>query len=85
MASAAHSYHHDPLHERIARRVGADVRLLYGIGVPMLATIGFIVALAVSGQSWMVVAVIAFLIVTLGVVVLGFYGMLGEDDEERTD
>jgi hypothetical protein len=52
---------------------------------PSRTTIGcFIIALAVSGQSWMVVAVVAFLIVTLGVVVLGLSGMLGEDDEEQT-
>jgi hypothetical protein len=80
MASAAHTHHHDPIHVRMTRLIGADMRLIYGIGVPMLATIGFIIGLAVSGQSWMVIPVVAFLLVTLAVVVFGLYGMLDEDD-----
>jgi hypothetical protein len=84
MASAAHTHHHYPLHERVTRTVGADVRLFYGIGIPMMATLGFIIAAAVSGQSWMAGAAVVFLIVTLGVVVFGFYGMLIEDEDDRT-
>jgi cell shape-determining protein MreD len=84
MASAAHTHHHYSIHERVTRAVGADVRLLYGFAVPMFATVGFIIALAVSGQSWMVGAVAVFLLITVAVVVFGLYGMLDEDDEEPT-
>jgi cell shape-determining protein MreD len=84
MASAAHTHHHYSLHERITRAVGADIRLFYGMAVPMFATVGFIIALAVSGQGWMVGAVVVFLLITLAVVVFGLYGMLDEDDDERT-
>ena len=58
------------------------MRLLYGFAVPMFATIGFIIALAVSGQSWMVGAVVVFLLITVAVVVFGLYGMLEDEDEE---
>jgi cell shape-determining protein MreD len=83
MASTAHTHHHYPLHERITRVVGADVRLLYGIGVPILATVGFIIALAVSKQTWMAGAVVFFLVITLAVVVFGLYGMLDDEDENE--
>ena len=84
MASAAHTHHHYSIHERITRAVGADVRLFYGMAVPMFATVGFIIALAISGQAWMVGAVVVFLLITLAVVVFGLYGMLDEDDDERS-
>ncbi len=83
MPSAAHTHHHYSIHERITRAVGADVRLFYGMAVPMFATVGFIIALAISGQGWMVGAVVVFLLISLAVVVFGLFGMLEDDDEQR--
>jgi cell shape-determining protein MreD len=80
-----HTHHHEPLHERVERALGADIRLIYGIGVPMIGVLGFVIALAISGQGWMVGAVVVFLLIALAVVVFGLYEMLGEDsDDEQT-
>ena len=81
-----HTPHHSiPLHTRITRVLGADVRLLYGFAVPIFATVGFIIAFAVSGQGWMVGAVGVFMLIATAVVVFGIVGMLDEPPEEPTD
>ena len=85
MATASHSHHSIPLHTRITRMLGADVRLLYGFAVPIFATVGFIIAFAVSGQGWMVGAVAVFMLIATAVVVFGIVGMLDEPDDEPTD
>jgi len=84
MATASHPHHSIPLHTRITRMLGADVRLLYGFAVPIFATVGFIIAFAVSGQGWMVGAVGVFMLIATAVVVFGIVGMLDEPDDEST-
>jgi hypothetical protein len=84
MATGRHAHHERTISDRMESAVGADMRLIYGIAVPMLATIGFIIALAVSGQGWMVPAVVVFLIITLAVVIFGLFEMLGEDETDET-
>ncbi|HUO71849.1 MAG TPA: hypothetical protein VMU39_13825 [Solirubrobacteraceae bacterium] len=83
MTTAAHTHHHYSIHERVTRALGADMRLFYGFAIPMFATVGFIIALAISGQAWMVGAVVVFLLITVAVVVIGLYGMLDESDEDE--
>ena len=85
MAAASHSHHSIPLHTRVTRAVGADVRLLYGFAVPIFATVGLIIAFAISGQGWMLGAVAVFMVIALAVVVFGIVGMLDEPDDEQTD
>ncbi len=85
MATASQSHHSTPLHKRVTRLVGADVRLLYGFAVPIFATVGFIIAFAVSGQGWMIGAVGVFMCIALAVVVFGILGMLDEPDDQQTD
>jgi hypothetical protein len=77
-----HTHHAVPLHERVERSVGADVRLLYGFAVPMLAVVGLIVALGFSQVGWLVPAVVAFMLVATVAVVLGVTEMLNEDPDE---
>jgi hypothetical protein len=84
MATASYSHHTELLNARVTRAVGADVRLLYGFSVPIVATVGFIIALAVSGQGWMVGAVGLFMLIALAVVVFGIVGMIDEPDNEQT-
>ncbi len=72
--------------ERATERVlGVDMRLLYGFAVPILMVCGVIVLLALAPSPWMVAAVMLLEAVCLGVVVTGFVGLLGEDDEEDAD
>ena len=70
----------DPLNDRVERTIGADVRLLYGLGVPMLAATGFIIAYALSG-SWVLLAlVVLFVFLAAGVVIVGMLQMLRDGD-----
>jgi hypothetical protein len=67
----------------VERALGADVRLLYGMVVPILMVSGLIVLLALSPQTWLVIAVLLLEIAALGVVVTGFTGILNDDDGEE--
>lgn len=69
----------------VERSLGVDVRLLYGMTIPVLMVSGLIILLALSPQTWMVIAVLLLEIAALGVVMTGFIGMLNEDDEDDTD
>ena len=82
-ARSVHVHHVEPLHTRMTRVLGADMRLLYGFAIPMAGVIAFIIALAVSGQAWMIGGVIVFMLIALAVVVFGLYEMLGEDGDEE--
>ena len=70
----------------VERALGVDARLLYGMVVPILMICGLIILLALSPQTWLVIAVLLVEMAALGVVITGFVGMLsedGEDDGER--
>jgi hypothetical protein len=74
--------HSEPLHSRIERTTGAELRLIYGLGVPMLAAVGIIVAALVADAMWLIpVALLAVIGITV-VVIAGFSEMLGEDDND---
>jgi hypothetical protein len=67
--------------ESIERAVGFDARLLYGMTVPILMIVGLIILLALTPQTWLVVAVLVLELGALGIVGVGLVGMLSEDDE----
>ncbi|HUJ34974.1 MAG TPA: hypothetical protein VLW51_07170 [Solirubrobacteraceae bacterium] len=66
----------------VERTLGVDVRLLYGMLIPILMICGLIVLLALSPQTWLVIAVLLLEVAALGVVVTGFVGMLNDDGED---
>ena len=66
----------------VERTLGVDVRLLYGMLVPILMVCGLICLLALTPQTWLVIAIVLFEIAALGVVVTGFVAMLNEDSED---
>jgi len=69
----------------VERVLGVDVRLLYGMLVPILMVSGLIVLLAMSPQTWLQIAVLLVEIAALGVVVTGFVGILNDDGGEDTE
>lgn len=69
----------------VERAVGVDVRLLYGMVVPILMVCGLIVLLALSPQTWLQIAVLLVEIAALGVVVTGFLGIVDDKREEDTE
>ena len=68
----------------VERAIGADMRLVYGMAVPILMVVGLIIILALSPAVWLVVSILVLELVLLGVVVYGFVGMLNEPDEENS-
>jgi len=69
----------------VERTIGVDMRLLYGMLIPILMICGLIVLLALSPQTWLVIAVLLLEVAALGVVITGFVGMLNDDGEEDTE
>ncbi|HSO97423.1 MAG TPA: hypothetical protein VLP43_00595 [Solirubrobacteraceae bacterium] len=66
------------------RWLGADMRLLYGMGVPILMITGLIIVLALSPGAWLVATILVIEVLLAGAVIVGFTGMLNESDEEDT-
>jgi hypothetical protein len=83
-----HPSHTNPSHvfhdfdAGVERALGADLRLLYGMLIPILMVCGLIVVLALSPQAWLVIAVLLLEVAALGVVVTGFVTMLGEQEAD---
>ena len=69
----------------VERSLGVDVRLLYGMLIPILMVCGLIILLALNPETWLVIAVVLFEAAALGVVVTGFLAMLNEDDDTDED
>lgn len=71
--------------QSVERTVGADMRLLYGMLVPILMICGVIVVLALSPATWLVVIVMVLELAALAVVGYGLAGMLNEPSEDGPD
>lgn len=70
--------------ESVERALGADIRLLNGMAVPILMVVGVIILLALNRATWLVAMVVVLELAALAVVVYGFVGMLDENDEDDT-
>jgi len=77
---ATHVFHNFDM--SVERALGVDIRLLYGMLVPILMICGLIILLALSPQTWLLIAVLLLEIAALGVVVTGFVVLLNEDTED---
>lgn len=62
--------------------LGADLRLIYGLGAPVMMIVGLIVILALTPATWLVISIIIIEIGALGLVVTGLMAMLDERDED---
>lgn len=72
--------------EATERVLGVDMRLLYGLGAPVV-TMSVVIALLLgfAASPWAVAGLLVIEAAVLGVVLLGFVGMLNEDDETDVD
>ena len=77
-----------PMHgfeQAVERRLGVDMRLLYGMGVPVIG-VSVLIALLLgfAASPWAVAGLMVIELVVLGVVLVGFTGLLNErpDDED---
>lgn len=76
-------HHHVDFHTfdaRVERLLGADLRLIYGMTVPILVIVGLVIVLALHPQSWIVAAIVVIEVAALGLVLTGIFGMLEDED-----
>jgi hypothetical protein len=71
--------------QSVERAIGADMRLLYGMLVPILMICGVIIVLALSPATWLVAVILVIEIGALAVVGYGLAGMLNEPPDDRDD
>lgn len=88
MATTAPSpEHHEPVFRgfdsSVERVLGADMRLVYGILVPILMVVGLIIVLALQPTAWLVGAILVIEVAALATVVTGLLGMMTTDDDEE--
>lgn len=70
----------------ITRRLGADMRLLYGMGVPVVGVSAVIaVVIAFAASPWTIAGLMALEVLMLVVVVVGFFAMLDESEDTDPD
>lgn len=65
----------------VERVLGADMRLIYGMLVPILMVCGLIIVLAFSPSAWLVGLILLFELLGLALVVYGFIVLIRDDDE----
>ena len=71
--------------ESVERAVGADMRLLYGMLVPILMICGVIIVLALSPATWLVAIILVLEFGALAIVGYGLAGMLNEPADDDAD
>jgi len=64
----------------IERLIGADFRLIYGMGIPILLLCGVIIALAEYPKAWLVAILVILEVGTLYFIVRGFVDMMDSED-----
>ena len=65
------------------RILGVDMRLLYGMGVPVVLTCVLVtLAFAFAASTWAVVGLMLVEVIMLGVVLCGFSGLLADDPQD---
>ena len=78
--------HHAPMHgfdEGVERILGVDMRLLYGMGVPVVGmSVVIALLLAFAASPWVVGGLLVLEAAVLGVVLVGFMGMLNEENDD---
>lgn len=60
--------------------LGADLRLIYGVAIPMVVVVDLIVLLALRPMAWLVAILMLVEVAALGLIIFAFIKML---DDER--
>ena len=86
MATTPVPTHHNVMSEfddSMERALGADMRLIYGLAVPLFMVIGLIVLLALNPTTWLVIGIVLLEVAALGLIVYGLMNMMRDDREEH--
>jgi hypothetical protein len=85
-ATSSRTEQHEPIFRgfdsSVERLLGADMRLLYGLGAPILMVVGLIIVLALQPAAWLVGMIVVVEIAGLATVITGLLGMMSTDDDE---
>ncbi|HET6866643.1 MAG TPA: hypothetical protein VFH80_12070 [Solirubrobacteraceae bacterium] len=84
-SSSDHPHAFREFDQSVERTMGADMRLLYGMLVPILMICGVIIVLALNPATWLVVIVLVVELAALAVVGYGLAGMLNEPPDDSAD
>ena len=66
----------------VERMLGADMRLIYGMLIPILMVCGLLIMLALSPSAWLVGVIVLFEILGLALIVYGFMVMMRDDGDD---
>lgn len=80
----AHRSPYAPFERATERLLGADMRLLYGMAVPVVALCVIIaLALGYAASAWVVAGLMVLEAIMLGIVMVGFIGVLNSGDDSE--
>jgi hypothetical protein len=79
-----HRYIFRGFDQSVARMLGADARLLYGMGFPILMLVGLIVVLALNPAAWLVALIVVFEIAALLLVVTALLEMMSDEQDDES-
>ena len=69
--------------ESMTRLLGADLRLIYGMAMPLLMIVGLVVLLALNPTTWLVVAIVLVEVAALGVIVAALLELMRDDPDDE--
>ena len=78
-----HGYVFRGFDESMTHLLGADLRLLYGMALPVLMIVGLIVLLALNPAKWAVAMVVVCEIAGLALIVRALYELMSDDDGDE--
>ena len=73
---------HRPLHQRVERVLETgDLRLIYGLGVPLLVVVAAVSGLALAHAAWLVIPLMTMVVALTGIVLVGVGYMLDDNGD----
>ena len=80
------SHHHrlnfEHFDDTVARLIGVDMRLIYGMAAPIFAILGMVIVLGLHPSEWLVGLIMLLEIACLGVVLTGIIGVMDNHDPD---
>jgi len=68
----------------ISQILGADMRLLYGLAIPILMIVDLIVLLALNPAKWLVAGIVVVELAALALVVVALMEMMSDDENDES-
>lgn len=69
----------------VTHLLGVDMRILYGMGVPILVIVGLVIVLALQPAEWLVGVILVVEVAALGLILKGIAEILNSADIDAED